>query len=1231
MSFKLNEEKKNNISNHGEHSTWFNTKSGKQGNNEYSFMKEGSLNLTSPIMRLDKCARKLPETTEEHTFGLNQRCPKRRKIEHYHEKLIKNNFIAPFNAENQTVMSVEKFCEFKYKPLCYKTSLLSPSLTPKIILNLMKNPSVNKLMKALEIMYTESMHIHGELNDMRDYEKIKQLTKQLKRYLFELCYQQFCKLWLHKTSRSAMPYGQKLNRFTASLLKYTRNITTVCNKNLKKLLLNKSGLMGYPKISHLIICLNILRYFFTNLMRKISRMYLMRHKKKQNFNSLNKKHSIKLYVKGTTKKKSFLDIVNEYRDLMNTDKLSFYEVADIKYAYEDILKPGQHITKKELDICANENYNFKINYNISSNEKNDDFVFDDIESIQDWVPDFLDNQLNPEIENCNKTLKCPYTLLEYVYGVQSSNNVDLKNESIEKIETESHIQSTSNEDRNIDVDISTDDLDRTIATNYSGAETSFENLKLKRVTNTLIKKRNSSNNYSKISERFNYKLLSHQITLTKSEERMLSTIILADMNPYYVKWKRQKPSERTKLFQIILYFGSLKMGLCDKLHLARLDLKGQNICDMIDIEKLLKSIKIETCILQECFTFTEGDNFLTWPLGKLIINNNISQRSQTINILFSFVKNIITKFCKKAKEICRKSGLRIVLNKESSFESLSNVRIGEDVLNTELSLKYANVHNYPSPVNNDEFLNDVPGTSNSEHFYVTNTGFCVKKNSLNKEICKSMVNILKSDDSIHQSWKECNNSQMFISNLLRAGITLPIRESNTGHGSKFAEVYVRWFCEEYLQDDTFYKLALSFFKNIFLYIDPASGCTDIKVVDAINNAFMILYDQPCFAKAYESYLNTKYPKCMSSSKHVGTNDPENHSDYKGFNIRAIEELQIELNVNVQTDPIEPNVDVQTDPIEPNVDVQTDLIDTNNVDMSLVPSNIPTSNEFDILNDVIIKNLITPDLQSASYDIDLDFLHTLDEYLYGVQSSNNVDPKNDKENEYIEKTDTIEPNVDVQTDPIDTNYVDISLLPSNIPTSNEFDILNDITIKNLITPDLQSANYDMDNDFLLQNCINENSDNLMENIDVIDDGNNIFDNPDTAMINIDDPNYNNVPGFNEFNEDSPFDDAIPTTVMSYHINSSNGMLGSNSEFQQTKNTEDIDLVPISSFDPFINFGVKGEKTNLQLQQAKNMEDVSMISSDQFVNFDQNDEINLNELGELDNDLCGFYNAGVLLPP
>ncbi|CAI6356895.1 unnamed protein product [Macrosiphum euphorbiae] len=289
---------------------------------------------------------------------------------------------------------------------------------------------------------------------------------------------------------------------------------------------------------------------------------------------------------------------------------------------------------------------------------------------------FLDSIPIPKFDNYFNDFKCPPSLLEYVKDVQPNNysglNYDKENGSIEAIQIEVHIQSTSKEDHNIHMDISTNDLEGKTATNYSGAETSSGNLELERPTNTLVKKRNCSNNYSKICEKFIYKLLSDPITLTKSEIRMLRTIIFADMNPYKVKWKMRKSFERSKWFQFIVYFGSLKMGLCDKLHLDFLDLKGKYICDMIDIEKLLKSIQLDSCVLKEYFTFTDVENFLIWPLGKMIVNNVISQRSPAITLLFKFVKNIVNIASNQVKDSCRNSGLRIVLNKESLFESLSS-------------------------------------------------------------------------------------------------------------------------------------------------------------------------------------------------------------------------------------------------------------------------------------------------------------------------------------------------------------------------------------------------------------------------------------------------------------------------------------------------------------------------------------------------------------------------------
>jgi len=133
----LNGEKKNNIGNHREHSTWFNTKSVIQGNNENSFKKKCLINLIFPIMikRLVKYTRKLPKTKNKYTFRLEKRYPKRRKIEHYQEKFFKNNFIRTFNTENQTIISITDFSTFKIKPESYKTSLLFSILNPGIVLD----------------------------------------------------------------------------------------------------------------------------------------------------------------------------------------------------------------------------------------------------------------------------------------------------------------------------------------------------------------------------------------------------------------------------------------------------------------------------------------------------------------------------------------------------------------------------------------------------------------------------------------------------------------------------------------------------------------------------------------------------------------------------------------------------------------------------------------------------------------------------------------------------------------------------------------------------------------------------------------------------------------------------------------------------------------------------------------------------------------------------------------
>ncbi|KAL5238769.1 hypothetical protein ACI65C_006179 [Semiaphis heraclei] len=1158
MEFKFSGKKKNTIDNHGKHSTRYNTKTVTPTNNKYMF-KEYSVRLDPPIImdRLKKYARKLSETIEEPTFGLNQRYPKRRKIEHKQVDIFKSKsqYIGPFDMDYLTGKSNNISCEIKFKGTinnikCKKTQILFSKLNPETVLDFIKQPSVNKITKLLDLIYTESFYKYLETSNLTSFEKREQ-SIELEKYLFELCYRKFCELWLHKTPRVSLISSKQIKRFIRTLLKHTRCRTTISNMSLKKLILYNGRITGYPKKPLVLLCINIICSFFNTISKKTFRMIRMGHVKKGNRKSYNNNIiSIKLYHKGTTKRKNFLEIIDEYKQIVNADRLSFNQVADIKHAYEGILEPGQCIDKADLEKCANENYDFnrlqdgtKINHTdtIISEDRNtsnnDDFDFDDVDEtpkflINCYIPTFkfdsytdndkiqaytpikellspnyfvskrdnhsvetTEDNLRKGIINCSEqdrtaivnqdieisvdnievttkcseakssanhdskddklpehTIKCvkevqsrnnvvhkdenlkttennsknesieaiekevhiqctssednnienkttthssregkpliscseqdrtaivnqdmeisvdnievttkcseakssanhdskddklPEHTIKCVKEVQSRNNVvhkdenlkttenNSKNESIEAIEKEVHIQCTSSEDNNIenetpthssrevktfincseqdrtaivnqDMEISVDNIevttkcseakssanhdskddklpehtikcvkevqsrnnvihkdknvkttennsknesieaiekevhiqctssednnienettthssrevktfincseqDRTAIVNQD-MEISVDNIEVttkcseakssanhdskddklpehtikcvkevqsrnnvihkdKNVKTTENNSKNESieaiekevhiqctssednnienettthssrevkpfincseqdrtaivNQYTDIStgdvqgtiattSLFQNKLLSHPIKSTSLAKRILSIIIYSDMDLRKINWKLCPPSMRAMLHQIIMYFGSFKKALCDKLNLDRPSLKEKNICDRIDIEKLLKSIQIETCIPQKCFTFTEVENFLTWPLGKIIdnkiIDNQIidykiiSQMSPTIIILFRFVKNIMSKFYGKVKALLHKSGMKTVLNKESLFNSLSYAQIRKDVFSTMLSLKHG-----PSSVNNNE-------------------------------------------------------------------------------------------------------------------------------------------------------------------------------------------------------------------------------------------------------------------------------------------------------------------------------------------------------------------------------------------------------------------------------------------------------------------------------------------------------------------------------------------------
>jgi len=1181
--------------------------------------------VLGPAINLDKLKKYARKAPEEFTFGLNQRYPKRRKPNNYQDGY--SDYLGPFNFDHLTTKSIRNLC--KYKRFCrrklFKTSYKYSKLNSDIVIDFIKIPSIHKLTKLLNLMYNDSLHRLCSNNLGGREKKIIQMSKELKKFLFDLCYHKFftfCGPELEFTkSKLDLFVLKEYKRLRRSYIKNAGANTTVDSPNFRQFILCNGGLIRYAKKPQIVRCFYIINTFCSILVKKSCRLIRRALTKKSRrgsnkgirkpifFNCVHPDIEIlrlKLYHEGTTIRKTFMEIIDEYKHITKNNRLNFSQISDIRYAYERILKPGECIDKSDLEKCANENYNYEcfqngtdLNHTIIFNDlttvNNDDFDLElddsdikpeNVLNESDMIPNFSGfvstTAVNPKAD------KLPQHIIDWVEEVRSRNYFRYKletlngiyiadnlNESAELIEKEVHTKFTSNEDPNIqneketlshyleEVKMSTDSLiqertvtinqDRGIYTdslegksviNYSEAETSknvekeismvnlekdilMVNSEQKNLIGVLVKKTSTNNseedeevdeevedeeeddddddddddvdgdindgddnndddnegkeggregpiinntseeknicsNYPEIDAYFKKILFRQSLKVYKSERKMLRSLIYS--NKIHPKLFA-KYGLTVELFQKIIYNGGLRLAVCKELHFHHLEFISDKT-----YRKLLKSIKHNNSMVQQFFTFNGVVNFLIWPLGKDIVNSIIPHCSPIVNTLFVFVKDVITKFCEKVKILLRESGLTIVLNKESLFENLCNEQIEKDAFTTELSLEYANIN--------------IPHVSEkliTGHLDLTNTSCCIKKNSSNAEICKSMINILKSDDSSLLSWEECNNFNKFKSKLLQVGLTLPIEKDNTVYGAKFIELYVRWFCEEYLRGDQFYKLAISILKNIVIHINTVD-----EVDMAIDNALIILYQDPCFAKVYESYINAKNPKCLTSSKFENSSNDKNHSDYKDCNKRGIDEVNI----------------------EPVVNVKKNTIDDDNVEMSSVISEVSTSNVFDELNNVQVNGSEASNPQCLNYNSKNDYIHDFSKLL-----SENGDGA---------------------------------------------------------------------------------SNNLFENIDV--DENNLFN---TGFINIDDSNCNPL----QFNEANPFDDFTITKLFDDNIpletHSVNDMLEINLQFQQDKNTEEVSL--ISSCDELVNYAVSDEIS---------LEDLNMAAvSNEY----------------------GFDNAGVLSPP
>lgn len=79
-----------------------------------------------------------------------------------------------------------------------------------------------------------------------------------------------------------------------------------------------------------------------------------------------------------------MQVIDVYKLITKTERLSFTRVTDIRHAHKGILEPGQCIDQADLEKCANENYDFKVlHFTFMSKDlntiNNDDFDFDDID------------------------------------------------------------------------------------------------------------------------------------------------------------------------------------------------------------------------------------------------------------------------------------------------------------------------------------------------------------------------------------------------------------------------------------------------------------------------------------------------------------------------------------------------------------------------------------------------------------------------------------------------------------------------------------------------------------------------------------------------------------------------------------------------------------------------------------------------------------------------------------
>lgn len=810
-----------------------------------------------------------------------------------------------------------------------------------------KHPSINNLTDLLNSMHYESSdYTHSNSSE---YCKNEQPTASSQRKcLFSFCLKKFCEYCEqdHLTKKSRR---SKINHF--KLFKQLRS-AIIRRAQCRRSVRNINSLRNFARTNNKNSLTNRRRLHQPNSLYSMSNHHKITIRRcgillgdefhkyfncKNDYNKITDSNSsssyqsdddtvcINFYHIGTTNRKQFMDIVTQYKKMKK--KIDKTSVSDIDCPYRDLIEP---------DVLEN----IEIN----------DSIIEDSNLSSTWIDDFIldDLDMTPK-DKIGLMWTIPSSICHSSTAKSTTTTVNLEPEtSIDKLEKKNEETASTNVEKVTTTKQEQDILEVTTSTSLSEEKETTKNNSEEKIM------------YLKILNELNIKEV-----LTVPEKAIITSMIFTDYSVNNSNWETYKVFLKPLITKFVYYFESYKFTLSNEISLEYIRGSKAKEGGLIDIEMLFKSIQVDASLLEQYFTYAKNKNVLIWPMSEGILNI-VSPDNPVVSILINFVKNILNKICQTVIDYLQKSGQTIVLNRESLFESLYCFPIEKHVLNTETSLEDVNV-------STDTFSTDVPDKSNTENIdLIDDTTFCIKKNSSNEEICKRMVDILKSNDSNHQFWEKCNNSQKFLYKLSESGIKLPIEDENILAGSTLIKIYIKWFIDEFVKNNNFNNLAVSILKNIVLHLNTEDKCIKQKQVEvALNYALVIFYYHPEFSEIYKAYNNAKNNQFLSSNYIISNNQIHEFMANVNLNIAR-------TNVFDVCNTVEVHDSIYSIP-ENRMDSASILTD------NTFRTDLIISNTFEQLNEGIINNTLDvgnddnlsleADLVGNSSGINLDFEST----------------------------------------------------------------------------------------------------------------------------------------------------------------------------------------------------------------------------------------------------------------